>query len=143
MSKPTRISEQHIVDRRNQGWAWIQIAHEAGASISTCQRRVRGNPDIRCKRFGLAEHTERILELHGSGMSDPEIAAEIGCARQSIQEWRTRHGLPANLPPGAPKRRRDDLMALHNQGLRTLQIAEAAELPYSTVWSWKKRNGLL
>ena len=39
---------------------------------------------------------EKIREVHKRGLSDPEIAKEIGCGTTTVWNWRQKMGLPAN-----------------------------------------------
>ena len=41
----------------------------------------------------------RMTQLYNRGLSDPKIAAEIGCDTSTVQAWRKRNGLRANVPP--------------------------------------------
>lgn len=39
---------------------------------------------------------KRICQLHNSGLSDPDIAKEIGCSTTTVWNWRQKLGLAAN-----------------------------------------------
>ena len=42
------------------------------------------------------DQIDRMFDLYDSGLTDPEIAAEIGCHKNSVLRWRRRNGLEAN-----------------------------------------------
>lgn len=44
----------------------------------------------------MTERQERIVELHGEGFTDVEIAEQLGCVRAYVTQIRGRFGLESN-----------------------------------------------
>lgn len=65
---------------------------------------------------------ERVAELHGRGMTDTEIASEIGCYRQIAVNFRIRLGLPVIKPPKRSKHE----AAVRDMAARGMTVGEVA-----------------
>ena len=88
-------------------------------------------------------HAE-LLEMYNKGMTDGEIAREIGAVKSTIYQWRHRNNLPAqakareNLPNYDYARFRE----LWEQGLSDMKIARACDCSPATVSRWRTMAGL-
>jgi hypothetical protein len=69
---------------------------------------------------------QRIVELHGDGLDDRQIAAELDKPHNGIKRRRIALGLPSHHPSGHPvnEQKRDLLQSLVDEGLTDAQIAK-------------------
>ena len=88
-------------------------------------------------------HAE-ILELYNKGMSDGEIAREIGSVKSTIYQWRHRNGLKANAKKQDANPRYDygKFRELYDSGMSDSKIARAIGCAMSTVSRWRTLEGL-
>lgn len=75
----------------------------------------------------IRARAERITELHAQGMTDDQIAADLGSTRATV--WKAREKLaldrnPAPRPAGKPSKHLPDVARLHGEGLTDKQIGE-------------------
>ena len=97
---------------------------------------VKTIPEKRNKR-PLREYPERTA-LYEKGLTDREIASELGVSLTVIQNWRYNRGLaPNSARPGFPDREE-----LYSQGLSDREIAERVGVSCSTIINWRNRRGL-
>ena len=87
---------------------------------------------------------EELLELYQKGMTDGEIAREIGSVKSTIYKWRHRNELPPNGKPqdGGSKYDYKKFRELWDRGLSDTKIAEACGCAASTVSRWRMLYGL-
>lgn len=67
-------------------------------------RRQRPPVDPGPTRPRVRKYEQRIIELHGAGMRDAAIAAELGCAKSTVSNTLIGKRLRRALPPPQPKR---------------------------------------
>lgn len=82
-----------------------------------------------------------MLTLYERGMSDGQIAVEIGVCAETVRSWRRRRGLQSRAEAGQSARDLDR-MRLYEQGANDSAIARKLSLAPSSVYQWRKRNGL-
>jgi len=87
---------------------------------------------------------EELLALYNRGLTDGEIAREIGSVKSTIYKWRHRNNFPANGKPqdGGSKYDYKVFRKLYDQGLSDTKIAQAAGCAASTVSRWRTLEGL-
>lgn len=82
---------------------------------------------------------DRRLALYQQGMTDGQIAAQIGVTRSAIAYWRKSNRLAANQPSIEKHARR---MSLYRQGMNDCQIAVAMGVHRTSIAEWRTANGL-
>ena len=87
---------------------------------------------------------ERMLELYNKGLSDGEIAKDVGCTPSAVRCWRRREGHPANVNQRPVRSKYDRLTfrLLYDQGLSDGQIARKLGCGTTTVATWRNKAGL-
>ncbi|MFF1540468.1 hypothetical protein ACFVWL_10330 [Microbacterium sp. NPDC058269] len=95
------------------------------------------------QRTSGSAHANHVRELHGKGMLDKEIAAQIGIGRRTVTNIRDTLGLTPHhgVDP-------DHVLRLHTDGLTDRQIADrinqtrVRKINRRTIWGVRKRLGL-
>jgi len=82
---------------------------------------------------------DRRLALYQQGLSDGQIATQIGVTRSAIAYWRKANKLAANQPSLEKHARR---MSLYRQGMNDCQIAVAIGVHRTSIAEWRTANGL-
>ncbi len=75
----SKVSDNEIIELRNQGLLHKEIAERCGLSTSTITTRL--------KKLGLGTYrtdNSELLDLHNKGLYDHEIAEIIGCSRSNV-----------------------------------------------------------
>ncbi|HBS99640.1 MAG TPA: hypothetical protein DEB47_07175 [Citreicella sp.] len=82
---------------------------------------------------------DRLRELHAQGLSDPLVAAELGCCVKSVSNWRRRLKLRegGNVRHQTRRFSDDDLRALHAEGLTDTDISERLGVSRGAV-QWRR-----
>ena len=95
---------------------------------------------VKGKRFSH----EELLALYNKGLTDGEIAREIGSVKSTIYKWRHRNKFPPNGKPqdGGSKYDYKVFRELYDQGLSDTKIAKACGCAASTVSRWRTLEGL-
>jgi len=75
------------------------LAELNGCSCQEIQTIV-GDWEMKSK---MAGKDDQLTELHGTGMTDAEIAAQVGVAQSTICLWRKKMGLPPNGKVGGAR----------------------------------------
>ena len=153
-------AEQHsaeVARLHAEGLMDVEIARQLGIARSTVGRLRRA--------LGLETHrpvredqpksggarAARLRELHAAGLTDQEIADQLGSTRTAVYQARTRAGLPINrvqLTPRKPRERsqRHDhtpaVAQLVTEGLTDSEIADRLTLSPSHVGTLRRRAGL-
>ncbi len=88
-------------------------------------------------------HAE-LMEMYGKGMTDAEIAREIGGVKSTVFQWRHRNNLPPNQRKQEFKSKYDyaEFRRLWDKGLNDSKIAKAVGCAMSTVNRWRMLEGL-
>ncbi|WP_137843839.1 hypothetical protein [Microbacterium sp. 2FI] len=148
-----RLHATRMVDR--------QIAHELGISqpyVASLRRNLGLLPNAlprkertpRAPRIRVDRHDD-VARLHAEGLSDKEIAAEVGLAPAYAGQLRRELGLPANRkrrprkerPPRQPRRdHRPGVAAAHAEGLNDVAIAERLGISKNHVGTLRRELGL-
>lgn len=95
------------------------------------------------QRTSGSAHADQVRELHGKGMLDKEIAAQIGIGRRTVTNIRDGLGLAPHHGVDS-----DHVLRLHTDGLTDRQIADrinqtrARKINRRTIWGVRKRLGL-
>lgn len=91
----------------------------------------------------LGSYPERD-RLYAQGLSDREIAAELGVAATTITNWRRARGLVRNKTAADTElvKRNARRRELYEQGLSDMEIAEREGVCCQVISSWRKRNHL-
>ena len=96
------------------------------------------------------------MDLYNEGYSDQEIAARLGCAPDTIADWRKRNHLLAHYSRGGhpmSEKARElmeqrgmgthgERMALYREGYSDQEIADKLGCARGTIVSWRMRNEL-
>ena len=87
---------------------------------------------------------EELLALYNRGLTDGEIAREIGSVKSTIYSWRHRNKLPAHgkVQGGGTKFDYSVFRQLWDQDLSDAKIAKAVGCAASTVSRWRVLYGL-
>lgn len=88
--------------------------------------------------------TETLQRLYSQGLSDEELAGELGSSREWVRAWRRKNGLKSN-PPESQRRREErdaEALRLYRAGWTDEAIGKAVGLAGRTVKAWRKKNGL-
>ena len=88
----------------------VRILAELNAASPACIEDIlrRNGVKLPPKRIGsrgrpLKVDTEQAMRLYKAGMSDQQIAQDLGCSASTIKNWRNRHGIPPqNRKEAAP-----------------------------------------
>jgi transposase len=95
------------------------------------------------QRASGSDHANQVRELHGQGMLDKDIAAQIGIGRRTVTNIRDALGLAPHHGVDA-----DHVRRLHTDGLTDRQIADRInqtrfrKIDRRTIWGVRKRLGL-
>lgn len=87
---------------------------------------------------------DKARRLYDQGITDREIAAEMGASYSTVHRWR----LAAQLPPKSAKHKRrckfDETLArkLYDDGLSDQKIADQVGASFQSISRWRIRNGL-
>lgn len=103
-------------------------------------RLTEGPPMYVAPKYKLDQ--EKLRALYDRGLTDREIAEEMGCARDSVRLWRKRTELPPN---GNKAKRRvdwDAVRALYMAGMTDREIAEATGHHRQSIGDWRRTEGL-
>lgn len=88
------------------------------------------------------EEEARRMGMYRSGLTDAEIAAELGLSEKAVKSWRRRR----NLPCVKRKRKETEFQAtvkrLYTEGKTDREIAEIIGSKPSTICSWRSRSNL-
>lgn len=77
-------------------------------------------------------------ELYEAGLTDAEIAGELGYSYSTIYQWRKRNNLTSNSEDKSYYRRKK----LYEEGLTDEKIAQTLNLSYLTIQKWREKNNL-
>lgn len=154
----TRLHGEGMNDR--------QIADELGVSlfrVRNVRREKLGLPTVARTRTprpneGVrVERRQRVVEAHGEGLTDQEIADRLGLSRRGAAQTRHRAGLAPNsrrrpaqekaqreprLPRITKPQRADEVAALHAEGLSDPQIAERLDIGVAYVGELRRSLNL-
>ena len=83
---------------------------------------------------------EIFRSLYDKGMTDSQMAREVGCAKEAVLKWRLGEGLPFHETKAAFDR--EKMLVLYRQGLSDAQIARELGCTSKTVTYWRKKKGL-
>lgn len=116
-----------------------EIARRMGRSVSSVSCQVYDRLQLeryRPHRSDPSQFRRKVKRLHGTGLSDQEIADELGCSRKWVSEIRVRLGLPAW---GNSPRRRARVRATTAEQLAAAGVRSLAELRCQ-VWRERARS---
>lgn len=89
---------------------------------------------------------ERRRDLYAQGLSDFDIANELGLAESTIKEWRTKEKLPSNFTPVRTTPLTAEQQAfrqdLYEKGFNDGDIARAEGVSVTAVQSWRRNRKL-
>jgi len=118
----------------------IGILSELNACTRDVISGILGQDDGTARRRLIDK--DLLARLYLQGMTDKEMANETGYILDSVQTWRARQKLPANI-----KRKvyfnEDKARALYNTGLKDPDIAAKLFTRTNEIFKWRKRNGLI
>jgi transcriptional regulator len=80
---------------------------------------------------------ERRMEMYKQGLTDREIADQVGMAQESVSYWRRRNGLPRNAARWDSQR-----MSLYNQGMTDREIGRQTGQRATTICNWRAARKL-
>ena len=147
-SKPWE-DEERLRSLRQQGMSESDIADELGCSQATVHNWLNEfGIDTSRTRTEQAWHDEETLrELYvESKMTMDEVASELGCGRQAIEEWIHRHDIETrsyNPETPAALQNESKLRSMYlSDGMSTYAIAEQLDCAPSTVHDWLHDHGI-
>ena len=85
---------------------------------------------------------EKAMAYYEAGMSDIEIAEQLGVHKSTVSAWRRTNGLNSNLVVMCPADDEKARMELYEQGLNDSEIGDALHMSPATIWKWRKLRGL-
>lgn len=120
VARPREVQPPRYLQRRErvralhgEGKTDQQIADELGSSRTAiaATRRKLGLPvnaaerrrTERIRRQPRIDHTADVVRLHTEGMTERQIAKDIGCSQTTVNRIRRGLGLPVNRPRRAPR----------------------------------------
>lgn len=147
-SKPWE-DEERLRSLRQQGMSEGDIADELDCSQATVHSWLNefgiDTSRTRTERPWHDEETLRELYVE-SELTMDEVASELGCSRQAIEEWVHRHDIETrSYNPETPAALQDESklksMSLAD-GMSTYSIAEQLDCAPSTVHDWLHNHGI-
>lgn len=121
-AKHRKADPAEVARLADEGYSQAVVAEMLGVS----RERIRQIADRDGIDFlpGNADYDtrEKVAELHGRGLTDTEIAAEIGRDRQTAINFRRVLGLPVNKPPKRSKYE----AAIREMAARGMTVGEVA-----------------
>lgn len=80
-----------------------EVAEAANAPVSLVEDVLEALVEV--SRPDQPWHDADVLErlFHEEGMTDEEIAEELGCGEHTVNKWRRRHGIMGHRGGGEPK----------------------------------------
>ena len=86
---------------------------------------------------------DKAMELYKQGCTDKEIAAGIGCKKETIQLWRRKHNLKPNLKVGMKSKIDHELAMQHyKMGENDHEIGAAVGMSAHAIRYWRKLHKL-
>lgn len=79
------------------------------------------------------------LEMYHDGATDVQIAAHFGAAKCTVQQWRTRHGLPSIHWCGLPAYLMRKARKMLREGASKQQVADEMGVSKRTVQVWRRK----
>jgi len=150
-----RLSEEENALRLElyeKGYSDREIADEVGVARSAiCVWRQRNNLEGNAKQGGVEgdrlseENIQLRLSMIEQGLSDGEIAEQLGITKSAFTIWRNKRGIPPNRPRGGqrlPKNMQKRRIELYKRGFSDREIAEKIGISKSGVQRWRKREGI-
>lgn len=100
LSASLKPGEEYEICQKFRAWKRDQLQKRK----EEWDRKMTDKPKVKKKRRSSGARTfdeEKAMELYRKGMSDGEIAGELGVKHNTtIHSWRKRRELPANHKPG-------------------------------------------
>lgn len=139
--------EEQLRPLRQQGMSEGDIADELDCSQGTVHNWLNkfGIETNRTRTERPWHDEETLRELYvESEMTMGEVASELGCGRQAIEEWIHRHGIETrSYNPATPEELQDEskLKTMYlTDGLSTYAIADRLDCAPSTVHNWLQNH---
>lgn len=86
---------------------------------------------------------DKAAVLYKQGRTDKEIAAEVGCKKETIMMWRKRHNLKPNLKVGMKSKIDHELAMEHyKMGENDHEIAKVVGMKSYAIVYWRKLHNL-
>lgn len=103
-----KVDEQRM-ELYNQGMSDCEIAVRQGVSQAAIAKwrnnhKLQRNIQEKTKKWCKESFAER-MELYNKGLSDGQIAKELGLNTSTIMQWRHRRGLPALYEPASGQKK--------------------------------------
>ncbi len=147
-SKPWE-DEERLRSLRRRGMSESDISDELDCSQGTVHNRLRkfGIDTSRTRTEQPWHDEETLRELYvESELTMDEVASELGCGRQAIEDWIHRHGIETrSYNPETPAELQSEskLRSMyHTDGMSTYAIAEQLDCAPSTVHDWLHDHGI-
>lgn len=86
---------------------------------------------------------KKVSELYKKGMTDAQIAKEVGCIKGTVRKWRAKNNLKPNLQVGMKSKiDSDKAMEHYKLGKNDHEIANAVGVNADAVYYWRKIHKL-
>lgn len=144
------INQEKFLELYNNGVHEKEIAKELSVSTSTIRRwRLKyglkpNNPNS--NKYSFESTKDQIAKLHQEGLSDTQIADNIGCRAANVAIWRNKLKLPKNREIKEKiflKDVKDQLIELNSQGLNDVEISKKIGCSVASICSWRNQLNLL
>lgn len=100
----------------------------------------RGRPKRKPGTYSF--DADKLRQLHGQGLTDKEIGAEMGVSPKTAGTWRRSLGLPTNTPARVSQLDEDRVRKLYEEGNSDDAIGRICGCSHQTIRNWRRREGL-
>lgn len=139
LARTSPPNDDHLEVPVGKGHTDTDVARPPQVSVATLRRQRRRAP--RVARNGLRPTAGQFQRLVDRGLSDRDIADELGVAPSTASSWRREAGVH-RPPPGSKNPGKEVLSGLVSEGLSDTSIAQRFGVTRSTASQWRRVAGL-
>lgn len=146
--RPAKIEESEFLKHYQQGKSTKEIANELHVTYGFLYRWMMRNK-YKVNRTKYVQQAtmptqqqlkwkrkhEKRLELYNKGLSDTQIAVELGEQKSTITQWRRKNNLPLS-----PKINEAEFLVHYQQGKNTREIADEFHVSYDYLRRWMGKH---
>lgn len=136
----TRLGQMTPEQRREAKISGACLFKERGPQATVIQTPMGGYQIERIKPRRIRYDRDIFRKLWEQGLSDSQMAKEVGCAKETVIKWRQEEGLPFNEAHVHVDR--EKMLALYQQGLNDGEIGRELGCAPQTVKHWRNKKGL-
>ena len=136
----TRLGQMTEAQRAETRRTGACLFKERGpqATVIEAPQEMYGIPRIKPRRVRYDRAVFR--KLWEQGLSDSQMAKEVGCAKETVLQWRKEEGLPFN--EAHIHFDREKMLELYQQGRNDAEIGRELGCSPQTVKHWRSTQGL-